>query len=151
MPNKLFDNPNPDYFGYSNQNENPYDFFNRSAQQKFLVVKNKLEELFSQYPDEHKYELKKRFKKSFHSSFYELFLYSLFKGMGFSIKIHPDLGVSGKTPDFLVSNDKMKFVVEAQVVTGKSDEQVNQDRKRNDIIHRHSSQYCRRTKCANTD
>ena len=133
MANNLFDNPNPDYFGYSNQNENVYDFFNRSAHPKFLVVKNKLEELFSHYPDEHKYELKKRFKKSFHSCFYELFLYSLFKGLGFSIKIHPELGVSGKTPDFLVSNDKMEFVVEAQIVTGKSAEKVNQDRKRNEF------------------
>lgn len=133
MPIVLFDNPNPDYYGYSNQNENAYDFFNRSALPKFVVVKDKLEELFSQYPEEHKYELKKRFKKTFQSSFFELFLYSWFKGLGFSVKIHPDLGVSGKKPDFLVSKGRIEFVVEAQVVSGKSEEQANEERKKNEF------------------
>ena len=47
--------------------------------------------------------------------------------------IHPDLGISGKRPDFLISSEKLEFVVEAQVVSGKSKEEARKERLTNEF------------------
>lgn len=120
---KLFNNSNPTFHGPARNNENTYEYFERSARKDVLIVKEKLEALFQSYPDEHKFELKSRFKNTFYDSYYELFLFHLFRKLKFEVEIHPEIDGSGYTPDFLISNRNGQIFVEAKCVYGISNEQ----------------------------
>ena len=125
----LFDDVIRNDLNYSKNNENPYDFYNRSSRYKFVVVRELLSQWFSQYPEEEKKELKNRFKKTFDSAFYELFLYHLFINLGFQVEIHPKLPDSKKRPDFLIIKDKLEIYVEAKVDYDKSSGLIATERK----------------------
>lgn len=129
----LFDSIKRIYLEAAKHNENTYDYYNISARTDIAKVRNTLEEWFCHYPKEEKKELKSRFKKDFDSAFYELFLYELFSELGFKIVIHPDLPLSPKKPDFLISKDDLEIYVEAKVVKNKTKEQEAFERKINEF------------------
>ncbi|MEN2283283.1 hypothetical protein AAGF08_14150 [Algoriphagus sp. SE2] len=130
---RLFDDTYRSYLGPSNHNENPYDFYNRSARNDISIIRNTLEEWFQEYPNDHQKELKNSFVKNFDDCFYELFLYKLFKELGFEIEIHPTLPKSTKRPDFLIQKNEQEIYVEAKIVKNKSNEQEALDRKINEF------------------
>jgi hypothetical protein len=125
----LFDDITRNDLNYSENNENPYDFYNRSSRYKFVVVRELLNKWFSEYPDAEKNDLKNRFRKTFDSAFYELFLYKLFVNLGFQVQIHPKLPHSKKRPDFLITKGELEIYVEAKIDYDKSTELIAIERK----------------------
>ena len=130
---KLFDDKIRDYEGYSNHNENTYDFLDRSSKEEFKRVRDLLNNWFLLFPDSDKSEMKSRIRKDFDSTFYELFLYQLFHKLGFNIIVHPKVPNSKKRPDFLVKKNDFELYIEAKVITGKSKAEESFDRKRNEF------------------
>ena len=87
---KLFDNTSRDFLGFMDMNETDYNYYNRSARKNIAIIRDTLENWFSEVSDSEKYSMKSRFKKSFDETFYELFLHNLFKKLGYKVKIHPN-------------------------------------------------------------
>lgn len=129
----LFDSIERTYLEAAKHNENTYDYYNISARRDITKVRDTLENWFCNYPKDEKKELKSRFKKDFDSAFYELFLYEFFSKLGYKIVIHPDLPLSPKKPDFLISKDDLEIYVEAKVVKNKTKEQEAFERKINEF------------------
>ncbi|WP_407498112.1 hypothetical protein [Elizabethkingia anophelis] len=119
---KLFDEIQRTFLKEASANEEPYDYYNRSARKDITIIRELLEDWFSNLPHSEKFETKKRFKKSFDSVFYELFLYNFFKKLGFSIIIHPVIKGSSKKPDFLIKNNDLEIYIEAKICKDKSHE-----------------------------
>lgn len=130
---KLFEDKNRAYLKPALNNENTYDYYDRSSRQDVAKIREVLNRWFINYPETEKYELKQRFKKKFSCAFYELFIFNLFRLQGFNIEIHPKVPNSEKRPDFLVSKDELKFYLEAKVAKGESEEQESQQKRINKI------------------
>jgi len=110
---------------YATPCERSYSFLNRSGLEKFVVVREKLNDWFNCYPEEEQYELKRRLQsaKQFNDAFFELYLHKLFYSFGYQLAVHPHLEHTTKQPDFLVSkNGEAQFYLEAKVVRDESDE-----------------------------
>jgi hypothetical protein len=116
----LFDKVERTFTGPSNHNEDSYGYYVRSARPDIGVIRNLLNTWFAGYPDREKPALKNAFRKQFDESFFELFVYSLFKNLGFEIEIHPSLAHSTKRPDFHMSIHKFQSYVEATVTKNKT-------------------------------
>ncbi|MBO6495809.1 MAG: hypothetical protein JJ978_09595 [Roseivirga sp.] len=114
-------------------NENTYAYYNRSARNDVSIVRQKIEEWFSNYPQHEQEELKSRFKKTFSSAFYELFLFQLFSQLGFEIEIHPEIPNSSKRPDFLIKKGKDEFYIEAKETKDKSEKEIALDNRVNQV------------------
>ncbi|MGS2763760.1 hypothetical protein [Sinomicrobium sp. M5D2P9] len=127
----LFDDTTERIDGPADNNENTYNYFHKSSRRDIGIIRNQLEKWFGQYPDVEKKELKGRFKKDWESAFYELFLYNLFRKLGYEIKIHPKVEGTNKRPDFLISGKDHKIYVEAKVCYDQSEAERAYERKRN--------------------
>lgn len=130
---ELFEKIERTYTGPANHNENPYEYYNRSARKEISNIRETLNEWFRNYPNDEKFELKSSFKKKFDDCFYELFLYQLFTKLGFEIQIHPDLPNTSKKPDFLLKKEGVELYAEAKIVKNKSHQQEALDRKINEF------------------
>jgi hypothetical protein len=130
---KLFDVTTEVIDGPSLMNGDSYEYYHKSTRHDMGIIRITLEKWFSAYPEEEKFDLKSRFTKDFDSAFYELFLYSLFIKLGFSIIIHPQLENSTKKPDFLISKNRLQVYVEAKIYYGKSDKEMAFDRLENEF------------------
>jgi len=100
--------------------EQVFDYYQRSDREDIQRIRNILNSWFEGYPDEEKSELLSRFKKTFYDCFYELFIYTLFKSLGFEIEIHPTVPDSLKRPDFLIKKQDLEIYIEAKSVNGLS-------------------------------
>lgn len=127
----LFDEIQRTFLGPSNQNENEYDYYNRSARKDITIIRTKLDEWYNLIPDSEKKELKSRIKKKFEDVFYELFLYNLFINLNFQITIHPKVPNSNNKPDFLIKKGKLEIYVEAKISKGKSEKEEAEERMKN--------------------
>ena len=107
----LFDNISRNFDGPAKHNEETYSYFNRSSRIDVSIVREKLNKWFEEYPNEEKKELKKRFQKDFDPAFYELFLFQLFKTLGFEIEIHPQIPSSSNRPDFLIKKGQLEIEI----------------------------------------
>jgi hypothetical protein len=116
----IFDNISRDFFGSSDMNEPTYNYYNRSARKDINIIRNTLENWFSEIPESEKHSMKSSFKRSFDDTFYELFLYNLFKKLGYDIKIHPSIEGTTKKPDFLISKDDIEIYIEAKISKDKT-------------------------------
>lgn len=130
---ELFEKIKRTFKGPSNHNENPFNYYNRSARKDISIIRDTLNEWFNGYPDEEKLDLKNSFKKKFDDCFYELFLFQLFTKLGFDIQVHPDLPNSSKKPDFLLRKGDIELYAEAKIVKGKSQQQEAINRKINEF------------------
>jgi hypothetical protein len=130
---KLFDDNERVDLDPSFHNENPYDYYDRSARTDISNVRQLLNSWFSTYPDKEKKEIKSRFKKTFSSAFYELFIYQLFKCQGFEIEIHPEIPGSMKHPDFLLKKGNIEFYLEAKEARDKSEAEEALDKRINHV------------------
>lgn len=131
---QLFREDQNKFLGPAKYNENPFEYFERSARKDIEIIRKKLNEWFYIYPSEHQKELKNSFKKHFDDSFYELFLHQLFLQLGFQVEIHPTIEKTNKKPDFLIKKDDLVIYIEAKVVTGKSKKEEALERKTNEIL-----------------
>jgi hypothetical protein len=101
--------------------ESTYSYLNRAAGERWARVRTLLEDWFAHYPNEHKAELRKRFGMSDQGThlgaWWELYMYSLYRRLGYSIEIHPKLAGVDTTPDFLVTLGGDSMYVECTVVS----------------------------------
>ncbi len=106
--------------------ESSFSFLNRASWPEVEAVRTLLEKWFSTYPVPMRQELKNRFTSLAYSehlgAWWELYVYSLYQALGYSIEVHPDVpGTDSKrSPDFLVSNDRASFYVECTAVSPRS-------------------------------
>lgn len=131
---KLFDKTSDIITGPSDNNENSFNYYHKSNRKDVIIIRETIENWFSSFPYSEKGELKNRFKKDMDSAFYELFLYQMFKKLGFLITIHPKLENSNKRPDFLIEKDRVQSYVEAKVCYDKSQEEMAFDRRKNQFF-----------------
>lgn len=120
---KLFEDKKRVDLEYAKHQHNTYEFYNNSAIEKFAIARNRLNDWFSKYPDNHKKQLKRDFQSSFDSAFFELFIHELFLRQGFSLTVHPTVPNSAKNPDFLAKKGDLEIYIEAKVATDESNEE----------------------------
>lgn len=111
---ELFENKNRIDTEPASHIDNSFDYLDRSAGDNESVIRKILNDWFSIYPGKEKHELKCRFKDSFTSAFYELFLFKLFRELGFNITVHPEIKNTQKRPDFLMQKSGIEFYLEAK-------------------------------------
>jgi hypothetical protein len=103
--------------------EKSYHFLNRRAGASWDRVQSHLERCYAAFPDEHKRGLVSRLRKGDERqhlpAWWELYTFTLFDRLGYTIEVHPELpGSTGSTknPDFLVTKGPVSMYVEAAVV-----------------------------------
>ena len=126
----IFDDIERTYLGPAENAEGQFAYLNRSAHPKWAKVRAVMETWFAEYPLEHRNDLMGRIRDDsdaqHNSAYFELFLYTVFSRLGFSITIHPDSPTGKGNPDFLLdSQDITPFYVEATVVHGESQQEEN--------------------------
>lgn len=107
--------------------ESDFHFLDRSARPEIACVRQKLEDLISEYPAEHSDELNARIAcgddTHFRSATFELLLHAFLIRMGYTLFPHPDLNNgSNKRPDFLVvTPEKEEFYLEAVLASSRTE------------------------------
>ena len=96
---------------------------NRSAREKFRLVRRELDRWFSRYPETGQPELQIRFRSKIdlhhQAALFELLLHELLLRLDCELTLHPPLSHTKRTPDFLVKDsDGRQFYIEATVATG---------------------------------
>jgi hypothetical protein len=112
---KLFDKTSCDFDGPQEHNENSYEYYCRSSRQEIIETRLQMEKWFQVYPDPEKTDLRNTFRNDFDAGFFELFLFILFRSMGYTVSIHPSVPNSNRTPDFLISGFDKDFYLGAKV------------------------------------
>lgn len=84
-----------------------FKFLNESAQKKPTEIRKILDNWFSFYPNSNSREFKQCFRSvnniDHKSVFFELFIFTIFRNLGFKIEVHPTLDNKIATkPDFRV-------------------------------------------------
>ncbi|NRT13571.1 hypothetical protein [Flavobacterium sp. 14A] len=136
---KLFDKTNEYIEGSSSNNGNSFNNYHKSNRFDMKIIRDTLEGWFSKYPEVEKNELKIRFKKDFDSAFFELFLYELFKKLGYEILIHPKLKNSKKRPDFLITKNGKQTYVEAKICFDKTEAEMALENLQNEFYDKLSN------------
>ncbi len=100
--------------------ESTFTYLNSSARAPIVAARRMVEEWFGSYPESGKTDLRARFRSPIdtqhQSTFWELYLYELFSGFGFTLEPHPEIENSANHPDFLVKEGEVpKFYLEATV------------------------------------
>ena len=114
----LFNKTLDDIQGPASHNHNAFEYYEKSNRKDIQIIRELLNQWFSNYPKEHQKELKSSFKNHFDDSFYELFLHQLFIEVGYNIEIHPKLNNSHKRPDFLIKKGIKKFTLKRKSPLG---------------------------------
>lgn len=129
----LFENIKNGIKGSANYNDNPFNYYEKSSRKEIKIIRDLLNQWFSNYPIEHQRELKSSFKNHFDDSFYELFLHQLFLELDYKVEVHPKINNSDKRPDFLITKADQEIYVEAKVTSGKSNEEKAFERMRDEF------------------
>ena len=100
--------------------ESSYAFLNRVAGPFWQRVRDFSDEAFAAYPSEAAEDLRARFRDSSWSShigaWWELYLFTLFRRLGYEVEVHPDLPGVTTHPDFRCRSVAGTFLVEARHV-----------------------------------
>lgn len=142
----LFDNFDRTDGTPRSDHEDLYSFLNRAHQPYWDRVRRKLEEWFVGYPEEHALDLAERFKSrkpdQHFGAWWELYLFALFRLLGFDVEVHPALPEVGTRPDFRVTRGETKFYLEAATFFSgvvDSDRDAARDRWISDAVSKMSS------------
>lgn len=111
-----------------------YTIYNDSADPAVTDIRNFISNWFETYPDAEKADLKALFKVKFNHAFFELFIFQLFKALGYQLTVHPDLPHTDKHPDFLAEKGNEKFYLEAKFMEMKSQEEHGRERRQNALL-----------------
>jgi hypothetical protein len=100
--------------------EDSFAFLNRVATPYWERVRAFAERAFSAYPEEHAADLRGRFRDrrwpEHAGAWWELYLFTLFRSLGFEVEVHPRLSAVSTRPDFRVGTGAESFLVEARHV-----------------------------------
>lgn len=108
--------------------EDSFTFLNRVDQPFWCRVRDQLEEWFGEYPMDAAADLAGRFRdfdsRQHFAAWWELYLFTLYRRLGYSVTVHPTVAGTTAQPDFLVVRGDEELYVEAAVVfSGIEDEQ----------------------------
>ena len=99
----LFDEFKRNYTGPAQATESSYDFLNRSARPDWEQLRSTLEAWFADYPSVEAKDLRARFRSripgSHFAAWWELYLFTLFRTIGFSVDVHPAVMTGDRRPD----------------------------------------------------
>lgn len=109
---------------YAKNRHNTYHFYDGSAKENFVRVRERMNDWFFRYPSDHQAQLKSDFKAQFDSAYFELFIHELFLKQGFRMEPHVSLDTSTKTPDFLAVKKGLEIYIEAKVATDLTEAEV---------------------------
>ena len=97
--------------------ESSFDFLNRNSGEQWTEVRDELERWFSEVPAKEARDLRARFRSPLESqhaaAWWELYLFTTFRLLGFTIEIHPELADVAGQPDFRLSKGGRSFLLEA--------------------------------------
>lgn len=113
----LFEDVDASISGPMSHHGDEYTYYCKSDREDIAALRQRLENWFTNYPMEHKKDLKHQFKESFSSAYFELFLHELFLKQGFNLTPHPKIEGTEKRPDFLVEGNGIEFYLEAKEAT----------------------------------
>ncbi|NDU99234.1 hypothetical protein [Spirosoma terrae] len=131
---KLFDDKERTNIRYAKYQHDSYEFYDNSAIDKFIIVRERLNNWFDRYPEPGKKQLKRDFQTQFEPAFFELFIHELFFQQGFTLTTHPILPNSTKKPDFLAKKDNIEIYIEARVAFDETNEEKLLKNKQNAIL-----------------
>lgn len=101
--------------------ESTFEYLNRSARPEADQIRDLLDGWFASYPDDQKRDLKSRFARPEYSehlgAWWELYVFNLYRTLGYSVDVHPRILGSTHRPDFLVYNSEESFYVECTAVS----------------------------------
>lgn len=93
---------------------------NRVDQPLWCRVRGQLEEWFREYPMDAAADLAGRFRDSnplqHFAAWWELYLFTLYRRLGYSVTVHLTVSGTAKQPDFLVTRGDEELYVEAAAV-----------------------------------
>lgn len=99
--------------------ESSYEFLDRAAGGRYSKIRDLLENWFTYFPENAKKDLRKRFIKrdegSHLGAWWELYIYSLYRHLGYTIERDPTIVGASTTPDFLVTKGPEALYVECTV------------------------------------
>lgn len=118
--------------------EKPYDmphftFLDNCCRKPAAFNRKILNKWFSEYPNEHKHQLKTRFTSvngyDHYAAYFELFVYQLLKRLGYKVDVHKNVQGCSKQPDFAAYGLKDELIyVECSMVAGKSTPEMGKER-----------------------
>ena len=113
----LFDDFERTDSSWSTPGEDIFAFINRVDQPVWQQVREELERWFAEYPAEHAADLRSRFRNraadQHYAAWWELYLHRLFRCLGFSVDVHPELQQISARPYFRMTRGSDGFLLEA--------------------------------------
>lgn len=95
--------------------EGDFAFLNRADGAPWDALRDLFETWYEDYPDPDN-DLRNRFRSNLRSqhvaAWWELYIFALFRRLGYDVTPHPDMPGTTKKPDFLVTRDGVETVVE---------------------------------------
>jgi hypothetical protein len=99
--------------------ESSYHFLNRVARPQWALVRELIEDWFSEYPAAAQADLRSRLRNDDYAqhigAWWELYTYRLFHRLDYRVAIHPTLENTSRQPDFLVTRGHDSMYVECVV------------------------------------
>ncbi|KUI36211.1 hypothetical protein AU194_15965 [Mycobacterium sp. GA-2829] len=99
--------------------EDSFSFLNRVATPEWQRVRELVDAWYRDYPEASQTDLRGRFRDSdaaqHYGAWWELYVYTLFRRLGYDVAIHPALLTTTRQPDFLVSRGETAMYVECVV------------------------------------
>lgn len=120
---RLFDDVDPtnDPYLYT---ESDYRLFSRAVGPQWERVRTTLQAWYSDYPDLDG-DLWSRFRqddpRQHGAAWWELYNYTLFRGLGFTVEVHPPLPGSSRHPDLLATRGNALVYIECAVAFDSAD------------------------------
>jgi hypothetical protein len=113
----IFENKDRNYLGYHDYFESDFEFYDRTSNPEFSVVRQMINDWAEWYPVKDLVSIKQRIKSEYTAVFYELFMFTIFRKMGFSLEPHPNLNETNTRPDFFATKNDLEFFIEAKVTS----------------------------------
>ena len=113
-PERLFDDtePNANPWRYS---ESEYELLRRADGPQWDRVRATLEEWYEKYQDPGA-DLRSRFRelnaRQYSAAWWELYIYTLFRHLGWTVEVRPSIPGSSRRPDFLATNEQSAVYIE---------------------------------------
>jgi hypothetical protein len=99
--------------------ESSYHFLNRVARPQWTLVRELIEDWFSEYPAAAQADMRSRLQNDDYAqhigAWWELYTYKLFRRLDYQVAIHPTLENTSRQPDFLVTRGDDSMYVECVV------------------------------------
>ncbi|WP_407689718.1 hemin-binding protein [Mycobacterium sp. HUMS_1102779] len=116
---RIFDDFERTNLAPASDTESSYRFLNRAARPDWGLVRNLIEDWFTEYPVAAQADLRSRFQDDDNiqhiGAWWELYTYTLFRRLGYQVAIHPVLENTSRQPDFLVIRDGVSMYVECVI------------------------------------